>query len=301
MRKYSYVHCDVFTDRPFGGTPLIVFPEAEGMSYDDMQSLAGELNHSETTFVFESTSPDAQRKVRIFTPHKEIPFGGHSVLGTAMVLAVDQGLYDETGTSLRLQLRNGIVQVDFADTDEGAYTASLILDRPEAGAVIRDRERLCQALGLEDDDIDDIAPPQVISAGLPWLFTSVMYSRSLTAIQPNPHLLASVTNECGAVGVYVFSLESPQEEFEVACRAFCPSLGILEVPANGSAAGALGGYLIEHRYLGDGRHASLRISQGKEMGRPSKIQLEAFRDNGEVNRIRIGGSVSLIGRGDFVL
>lgn len=301
MRKYSYVHCDVFTDRPYGGIPLVVFPNADGMSFDEMQTLARELNHSETAFVFEPTAPDAVKKVRIFTTQKEIPVGGHPVLGTAMVLAMDQGLYDPSGTSIRLQMKNGIVQVDFTETEQGATTAALNLGRPEGGTILKDRERLCQALGLPDEEIDDIAPPQVISVGLPWLFVSIPYAHSLTTIQPNPLILPAIANDCSAVGVYAFSLEGSQGDFDVVSRAFCPGFGVLEAPANGSAAGALGAYLIEHRFLGDGAHASLRIAQGRELGRPSMIHMEAFRSNGEVSHVRIGGAVTLIGRGDFVL
>lgn len=301
MRRYSYVHCDVFTDRPFGGNPLVVFPEAEGLSYDEMLALAREINHSETTFVFPATTADAQRKVRIFTPQREIPFAGHPLIGTAMVLAVDQGISSDNGQNLRLQLKSGSIEVDFSDTEEGAYSASLALGQPEVGVVAKNHDLMCRAIGITVEDLDDIAPPQVFSVGLPWLFLSVPVARVIENMKPVAALLRTVTDEVGAVGIYAFSMEAVDDDADITARAFAPSLGVLEDPATGSAAAALGGYLVHHRFLGDGAFAALRIAQGKELGRPSRILVHAHRGETAVDRVKVGGQVALFGRGDFVL
>lgn len=279
----------------------MVFPEAEGLSYDEMLALTREINHSETTFVFPATTPEAQRKVRIFTPQREIPFAGHPLIGTAMVLAVDQGIASEGGQHLCLQLKSGTIDVDFTDTDEGAYSAALSLGQPELGAIAKNHDLLCRALGISVEDLDDIAPPQVFSIGLPWLFVSVPVARVLEAMKPVGALLRTVTDEVGAVGIYTFSMEAVDEDADITARAFAPSLGVLEDPATGSAAAALGGYLVHHRFLGDGAQATLRIVQGRQMGRPSRIIVQAFRRDGEVDKVKVGGTVALFGRGDFVL
>src|SRR5688572_7632387 len=87
MPSYRFYQIDVFTNQPFGGNPLAVFPNAEGLTDEDMQRLAKEMNLSETTFVFPPTVPGADYKVRIFTPASELPFAGHPVIGTQWLLA----------------------------------------------------------------------------------------------------------------------------------------------------------------------------------------------------------------------
>ena len=89
--NYRYFVCDVFTDQRFSGNPLAVVPEAEGLSERLMQQIAREFNFSETTFVFPPEHGQT-RKVRIFTPVREIPFAGHPNIGTAFVLAHDGAL-----------------------------------------------------------------------------------------------------------------------------------------------------------------------------------------------------------------
>src|SRR5829696_5534456 len=85
--KREYVHLDVFADRAFHGNQLAVFTDAAGLDAECMQRIAGEMAFSETTFVFRSDSPDADARVRIFTPSRELPMAGHPTIGTAFALA----------------------------------------------------------------------------------------------------------------------------------------------------------------------------------------------------------------------
>src|SRR4051794_5065879 len=87
MPRYEFVTVDVFTDRRFGGNPLAVFPDARGLTDEQMQALAMEFNLSETTFVLPPDNPQHHAKVRIFTPRSELPFAGHPNVGTGFVLA----------------------------------------------------------------------------------------------------------------------------------------------------------------------------------------------------------------------
>src|SRR5687768_8903080 len=86
-RTYRFVQVDVFTDRVFGGNPLAVFPEPEGLGDGELQAITREMNLSETTFVYPPTRVEHAARVRIFTPSREIPFAGHPTIGTAYVLA----------------------------------------------------------------------------------------------------------------------------------------------------------------------------------------------------------------------
>src|SRR5258705_1131407 len=95
MRSYRFLQLDVFTDKPFSGNPLAVFPQAEGLSDEEMMKIAREMNLSETVFVLKAkksdvpsaSEPTALRQLRIFTPVREIPFAGHPIVGTWKALA----------------------------------------------------------------------------------------------------------------------------------------------------------------------------------------------------------------------
>jgi len=105
-RSYRFRQVDVFTDRPLQGNPLAVFPDADGLSDDEMQALAREMNISETCFVLPPTDDGAAEgadyRVRIFTPGRELPFAGHPAIGTAWVLA-DEGRFDLAQPSIRVR------------------------------------------------------------------------------------------------------------------------------------------------------------------------------------------------------
>ena len=85
--EYQFYTADVFTQQTFGGNPLAVFPQAQGLSTWQMQKIAGEINYSETVFVLPPETAEGTRRLRIFTPKAELPFAGHPTVGTAYVLA----------------------------------------------------------------------------------------------------------------------------------------------------------------------------------------------------------------------
>jgi len=107
--KRQFVTVDVFTDRKFGGNPLAVFPDAQGLSTEQMQSIAAEFNYAETTFVLPPSDPKHTAHVRIFTPKAEMPFAGHPNVGTAFVLA---RLGKAKGERLVFEEKAGLVVMD---------------------------------------------------------------------------------------------------------------------------------------------------------------------------------------------
>src|SRR6266851_5967662 len=116
MPRFAFVTVDVFTDRRFGGNPLAVFPDAEGISDSDMQALAAEFNLSETTFVLPPADPANTARVRIFSRKAEMPFAGHPNVGTGWVLA---GLGRAKGGVMRFEEIAGLVEVQ---ADAGQVT-----------------------------------------------------------------------------------------------------------------------------------------------------------------------------------
>lgn len=102
---FDFSLVDVFSDQPFGGNQLAVFPDAAGIADETMQRLAREFNFSETTFVLPPSDPSFTHQVRIFTPRQELPFAGHPTVGTAAVLA---SLSDDGAAERRFVFEEGI-------------------------------------------------------------------------------------------------------------------------------------------------------------------------------------------------
>ena len=280
----QFVQVDVFADAAYMGNPLAVFPDAEGLATDQMQKIASEMNLSETTFV---TSIDRDHySVRIFTPAEELPFAGHPTIGTAWVL-LHLGKLAET--EVYQESRAGTTLVSVSDTElwftrQGGSEANLSSSEADT------HERLSRALRIEGSDIGLAAEglghggellPAFSNAGLRQLVVPVRDLDALGDCSPRPELLADFTTD----GAYCFTSAGDG----IQARGFFPGLGVTEDPATGSACAALGLYLAD-------RVGAVRVDveQGVEMGRPSRIKLDA-----RPGTVRVGGTCVLVLNGEL--
>lgn len=304
MPKYHFYQVDVFTNQAFGGNPLAVFPEAKGLSSLQMQTIAQEMNLSETTFVLPSEHPEADFKVRIFTPTLELPFAGHPVVGTHWLLAtLGQVVLEEPITTVNFELGVGIRAAQLHVT--AGIVTKVVMDhqKPEflASASQDQIERLAKSLGLPAEAILETRwPVQVVSTGVRQLFVPVRTLSEIQALQPSRQD-ASVMNEIfdeldpiekDIHALMVLSLETESDASDVHTRMFAPRLGIPEDPATGSASGGLGAYLIENHIVEATSPTTVITSeQGIETGRPSTIHIEVDGLPGDISMIRVGGEV----------
>lgn len=182
MKEYRFFQVDVFNDRPFGGNPLAVFPEAQGLTTKEMQQLAREMNLSETTFVLPPGSPEADFKVRIFTPVAELPFAGHPVVGTHWVLThLGRVALREPVTQVCFELGVGVLPADLHLSGGQVDRVVMTQDRPTFHAVLEDVSDLAAGLGLVPEAIIETElPVQVVSTGVPQMMVPV---RSLAEVQ----------------------------------------------------------------------------------------------------------------------
>jgi len=303
MREYRFVQVDVFTDAPFGGNPLAVFPEAEGLSGEEMQRLAREMNLSETTFVLPPQEPGVDFKVRIFTPAKELPFAGHPVVGTHWVLAnLGRVALREPLTRVRFELGIGVLPADLEVKRGRVERVTMTQERPTFHGTLEDVTDLAAGLGLPTEAINGTGlPVQVVSTGAPQMMVPV---RSLDEVRglDVAHLhIPALNRACRAADtecVFVFTLETERPEANVHVRFFGPLLGVLEDPATGSANGALGAYLVHHRAVPVTEGTSYIISeQGAEVGRPSTLYVEVDSEGDEISAVRVGGNVVPVAEG----
>lgn len=301
--EYKFHTCDVFTDKLHGGNPLAVLPDARGLTDEQMAAITREFNYSETTFVFPPNDPANTKRVRIFTPGKELSFAGHPTVGTAHVLAAT-GAIPATGDQTKIVFEEGVgpVPVSINSKNGAPYFCQLTAAKlPEVGDPPPSVQRLAEILSLEPSDIlaDDLIEPEAVSCGTPFLFIPVRSPEVLGWIKVDALKWEEALKSYWAPEMFVFSTEKWPGIFEggeIRARMFAPGLGIGEDPATGSACAALAGFLA---FRSEQRSATLkwRVDQGVEMGRPSRLDLEVDLENGQVKAIRVGGSTVLVSTG----
>ncbi|MGI9600403.1 MAG: PhzF family phenazine biosynthesis protein [Acidimicrobiales bacterium] len=290
MSSYRFRTVDVFTDQRFGGNPLAVFPDADGLSSSEMQAIANEFNLSETVFVLAPDDAGNDIRLRIFTPQSEMPFAGHPTVGGAVVAAWE-GLID--GSTGRLEEPVGVVAVELhrrgADVGGATLTAA---QRPEPGART-DAAAMARVLGL---DASAVSAGEVWSCGLPFVVVEVDGIEQLGAISVDPQAMAAELAHCEAQDVYAVA----RTDGGVRARMFAPFDGIPEDPATGSAACAFAGWWAAHTQPADGRHQVL-IRQGVEMGRTSELRLGLEIDGQAVSTVTVGGDVVAVSSGELTI
>lgn len=297
----AFEQVDVFTDRPFAGNPLCVVPDGTGLSAEQMQAIAREMNLSETTFVLPATDPKAAYWMRIFTPAKEIPFAGHPSIGTAYVLAA-AGRFSlrEPETRIFQQVAIGTLPLDIEVADGKPGQVVMTQGTPAFGAVLRDWGQIAAALGVDAGPLAKSSlPAQVVSTGLAHLMVPLPDLDTAGRLRPNVALLDSLLQESGALGCFAFCLQATTPDTLAHARMFAPGAGVPEDPATGSAAGPLGAYLAAQGVLPKTQTAFI-LEQGIEMGRPSRLWIEVIRDStGMPATIRVGGTTVPVIRGSI--
>ncbi len=296
---YRFLTADVFTSVRFGGNPLAVFPDARGLGDLQMQQIAQEFNLSETVFVLPPVEPAHTRRLRIFTPARELPFAGHPTVGAAFVLAaIGEIALSGKHTSIVFEEGVGPVPVTLAAQDGQPVSATLTTAVPPTfGPPPPRNAALAALLGLHEDDLvtGDYAP-QAVSCGVPFLFVPVRGRAALASIRLNRERWEQVLAIWWANQVYVLAFEPELPGSHLRARMFAPAMGIIEDPATGSAAAALAGYLGARDAMQTG---TLRwvVEQGFEMGRPSTLTVEADKVEGVITAVRVGGAAVLVSEG----
>ena len=275
---------DVFTDRAFAGNQLAVVHGGGHLTTGQMQAIAAEFGFSETVFPLPPTAPEADYRARIFTPGRELPFAGHPSVGVAWVLA-RAGLI-RTGDVVQ-ECGAGLLPVQV--TEHGARVTG---GAPEIGPDL-DGAALAAAVGLDPADVDPAVRPGVAGAGVPYAFLPVRPDAVARAV-PVPAALAPLTE--GLIGLVVVSYAEPHAHM----RMFAPGVGVVEDPATGSAAVALGVLLVDRGVLQPVGQTGFSVAQGTEMGRPSQLMVLVQADGGRAVRTSVYGNVAAVARGELV-
>jgi trans-2,3-dihydro-3-hydroxyanthranilate isomerase len=307
--KRRYVTADVFTDRMFGGNPLAVVLDAEGLSTAQMQAIALEFNYSETTFVLPPDNPAHTAKVRIFTPRTEVPFAGHPNVGTAFVLARESpfaaaAAASASGVFLFEELA-GLVPLKLVSDSGAIVGAELRAPEGLSRRTIVSREVAAACLSVAAQDIAmHVHAPQVISVGLPFLAVELDSRDALRRSKPDIAAHAELLPLDGADAIFAYwrarDESSGSGETVLHARMFSPLDGIVEDPATGSACAATIA-LLATLGMDEPAERAWRIHQGVDMGRPSLLLGRTVTRGATVIGTHIGGRCVAVLEGTLAL
>ena len=305
----NYLHYDVFTADPLLGNQLAVFPDARGLTTEQMQAIAREMNFAESTFILPPERPDTDIRMRIFTPAVEMPMADHPTVGSTFALA-HLGVIPRDRRRFVFGLNVGPTPVDLEWDGERLRFVWMTQAAPTFGAPVTERARVAQAIGLEESDLVADLPVQEIYCGVPYVIVPLRDREAVDRAFPRADAMLDVSGVSRQQPpILLFAAEdvSPSEArlkpgptYATYSRMFAPGLGVTEDPATGSAAGPLGCYLVNHGSVaGDAAHEIINV-QGVKMGRASRIHIAITGAAGAITDVKVGGQAVLVARGEFL-
>jgi len=291
---------DAFTAQPLAGNPAGVLLDGADLDASAMQRIANELKHSETAFPLPAREPTAALHLRWFTPESEVAFCGHATLAAFHVLVEEARRIrvGESGvTRTAFTCKSGRLDVELSRA--GGRLRILIETPASRFEPAQIPAQVLAALGLVPEALDPKIAPQRSAILEGNLYLAVRERGALARCKPDAEALAELGKRLGVAGFVVYAL-SPSPGVDAAVRCFFPGYGILEDPVTGSAAGQLGALIqtILPREL----PRRLTFTQGDEMGRPGRVEVEV-RADAEPGRVRgwIGGNATTVLRGELQL
>lgn len=288
---------DVFTREPLAGNPLAVVPDADSLDDATMQRVARELNQSETTFLLPPTLPGADHRLRSFTAGGVEVFGaGHNAMGAWWWLA-DSGRLTLSGerSEFRQEIGREVLPLAIVSGPAGPVGVEMTQSAPVAGKIATDLPALASALRIAPGDLAvERLPAQVVSTGAPHLLVPVRSRDVVGRVRPDADRLVAVLRDVEGEGCYVFSLDPVAADAKAHARCFNPTVGIVEDPATGTAAGPLACHLVAHKLAAEG--APIIVEQGHAMQRPSRIEVVVRGSN-----VRFSGPAVTVAEGTLRL
>lgn len=300
MKKYRIYQVDSFTRNRFHGNPAGVVSNAEGLTDEQMQRIARELNNSETAFIFESNSPDYDVEVRFFTPTTEVPICGHATIAAHYVRAVEKNAESERVIQ---KTKAGILPVDIIK-DGDDYSIVMTQGKPSVANPLNDevRNRIADALGISSADICTEYPIAISSTGHSKVMIPIYSNGVLHRLKPDLQKLTDISNQVGCNGYYVFTL-NPHEDILVHGRMFAPAIGIAEDPVTGNANGPLGAYLVHYNILQNEneRWFDFDILQGEAIKRDGTMHVHVEKEQGNPVLVQISGNAVIAFSTEIIL
>lgn len=300
MKKFNLYQIDSFTKEKFTGNPAGVITNGDGLTSNDMQKIARELNNSETAFILSSGNEMYDVHLRFFTPSNEVPICGHATIAAHYARAIENQLescrvYQKTGA--------GILPVDIIKEDND-YKIVMTQGKIEFGNMIDGihKESLLSSLNISENDLLDNYPIQIVSTGHSKVMIGIKNIECLNTLQPNYDGLANLSRIIGCNGYYVFTVDFQDSDTLIHGRMFAPAIGINEDPVTGNANGPLGAYLVHHQLVSHNHSLfKFKAKQGEAINRPGMIEVEVEIKNDEPEEVKISGNAVIAFKSELFL
>lgn len=293
----DFVQVDAFTSRPLYGNPAAVVFDADEIPTEIMQKIAREMNLSETVFILRPSTPEADYRVRIFTPMSELPFAGHPTVAAAhSVLA----RYPDKANAklLHQECGIGIVPVEVIPSESGGTLLCMTQGAPTYREAGLSPGTVAKMLGCAESDLAD-RPFEIVSTGVPWLIVELSRFEAISALNPDQGLIAHECRTLRAAGLTVFAERGSADPVRIRVRTFAPGEGVAEDPVCGSGNGSVAAFIARHKHPTD-VSLSYIAEQGVEIGRDGCVHASWERD-GDALRIRIGGEAAVAASGQLYI
>jgi PhzF family phenazine biosynthesis protein len=278
VQTLQFKQVDVFTQKPFLGNPVAVVIGAENLPAEAMQRIASWANLSETTFVLPPSSAEADYRLRIFTPKKELPFAGHPTLGSAHAV-MESDFAAPRGGKLRQECLAGLIELTVEDTESGKR---IFLQTPHAKvSPLTDHQHRLLASGIGGADNSSPSPLRV-DVGVVWLVANLGHAAAVAQLEPDLSTLLELSRETQAAGVTAFG-RSHDGHSALHVRSFAPALGVPEDPVCGSGNASVAAFLV-HTGMLSGIGCKYIARQGMQVGREGQVAVCI-----DATSIQIGG------------
>ena len=300
MKKLIVYQIDSFTKDKFKGNPAGVIVNADGLSDNQMQLIAKELNNSETAFLFSPDNSDCDGLIRYFTPKTEVPTCGHATIAAMYAKALEDNL---ESSILKIKTRIGILPLEIIK-ENGDYQVIMTQGKFEISPDFDEEtiKKLMLALGLDKFDLDEKCPIQIASTGHSKVMIGIKSKEKLNDLKPGYNDLANLSKLIKCNGYFVFTFDSDDKEILTYGRMFAPAIGINEDPVTGNANGPLGGYLVKNRIV-DCRNNlfEFKSRQGEKIDRLGTINVKVEVDNYNPILVQIKGEAVVVFKTEIII
>lgn len=295
MKSYIVYQVDSFTKTMFMGNPAGVVLNADGLSENDMQNIARELNNSETAFFFSSKEDNCDGELRYFTPQKEVPVCGHATIAAMYAKAMEENL---DSCVLKIMTKVGILPMEI-ERKVDDYFISMTQGKFEISEPLKEDviKEIVIALRISQSDLDEKCPIQIASTGHSKVMIGIRKRDTVNEINPDNERLAALSKKIKCNGFFVFTFDTNKDDILTEGRMFAPAIGINEDPVTGNANGPLGAYLIHNKIMKNENGVFRFVGfQGEKMHRPGRVIVEISVNMGIPEKVKISGEARIVFR-----
>lgn len=285
---------DAFTDQPFSGNPAAVIVNSDNLSDEQKQTMAREINLSETVFISKSSVADF--KVQFFTPKQETALCGHGTVAAFWVLASIGKISCMSQTmTVKQETQAGILPIEVY-FGESKMPEKIMMHQtlPKFFEDDVHNGEIANLLGVSVDKFEANYPLKVVSTGRPKLFIPIKSRDVLYGIKPNFDKIANYCIQTSITGFHLFSFDTHHSDSITTARHFAPSAGVNEDPVTGIAAGALGCYLVEFGKSTKNALSYFQMEQGFNMNKEGIIDVEIAKEELSYKSVKVGGKASIL-------